>query len=441
MKPAPGSACSVAMYRSIYVPVDNSAYALRGADIGIAIARHTGAQVTASHVYAARLHDRRFRQMEGGLPERYLEEQKLAGQRAAHDDLITRGLALISDSYLDVIGARCAAAGVPFARTTLEGKNWRVLAEDIGASRHDLVVMGALGLGAVDASLVGSVCERVARRIDRDLLVVRAVDADQDGAIVVAIDGSAHSFGALQAALALARLFERPVEAIAVFDPTFHYVAFRGIAGVLSPAAANVFRFAEQEKLHEEIIDSGLARIYQGHLAVAVKIAVQHGVALGTTLLAGKAFEQILSYVRSHKPWLLSVGRVGAHADAGLDLGSTTENLLRSAPCNLLLAARSFEPPPEEVAEMSVAWTNEAETRIGRVPEFVRGVVRRAVTRHAIERGHTVITSELIDSCLGAMIQSRPAGGAPSAAARASEAKCPFAHLASQRKRGKRHEA
>jgi len=450
MKPAPRSACSAgtasdvrlhegagAMYRSIYIPVDNSVYALRGADIGIAIARHTGARVTGSHVYAARLHDRRFHQMESGLPQRYLQEEKLAEQREVHDTLITRGLSLISDCYLDVVGNKCAQAGVPFARAMLEGKNWQKLVEDIHGSSHDLVVMGALGVGAVEASLVGSVCERVARRIDRDLLVVKSVGADQTGAVVVAIDGSAQAFGALQAALALARVFERPVEAVAVYDPNFHYVAFQGIAGVLSPAAASVFRFEEQEKLHEEIIDSGLARIYQAHLEVAAKIAAAQGVVLRTRLLAGKAFEQILNYARAHKPWLLAAGRIGAHSDAALDLGSTTENLLRAAPCNLLLSARSFEPALEQVAEASVAWTSEAEARMTRVPDFVRGVVRRAVTRHAVDRGHTVITSDVIDSCLGTMIRSRPEGGIPPAVSGGSDAKCPFAHLAKGRKRAR----
>ncbi len=425
------------MYKSIYVPVDNSIHALRGADIGITIARCTGACVTASHVYAARLHDRRFRQMESGLPERYLEEEKLVEQRAVHDDLITRGLKLISDCYLDVVSRKCEEAGVPCRRVALEGKNWQTLAEDIRASSHDLVVMGALGLGAVEASLVGSVCERVARRIDRDLLVVKSVGADQTGAVLVAIDGSAHAFGALQAALALARIFEKPVEAVAVYDPKFHYVAFHGIAGVLSPAAASVFRFEEQEKLHEEIIDSGLARIYQAHLEVAAKVAAEQGVELCTTLLAGKAFEQILNYVRGRKPWLLAVGRVGAHSDAALDLGSTTENLLRSAPCNLLLSASSFEPALEQAAETTLAWTSEAEARMQRVPEFVRGMVRRAVMRHAIQRGYTVIASAAIDSCLGTMIQARAEGGTQPAAdhARGSEAGCPFAHLAKGRKR------
>jgi len=396
------------MYRSIYVPFDNSAHALRAAEIAVAIAAHGGGELTASHVHAASLHERRFRQMEGGLPERYRSEKVLTEQREIHGDLIGRGLTLISESYLDVVGAKCAQAGVPCRSVTLEGKNWRRLAQDIQASSHDLVAMGALGLGAVGCSVLGSVCERVARRIDRDLLVVKSLNADQPGGIVVAVDGSEHSFGALKAALALARIFARPVEVVAVYDPFFHYTAFQSIAGVLSPAAAAVFRFEEQERLHGEIVDGGLARIYQGHLDLAVKMAAEDGVRLPATLLAGKALEQILNELRERKPWLLVAGRAGIHADGDTDIGSTAENLLRLAPCNVLLSASRVAPAFEQMAQTTLTWTGEAQARMQRVPDFARGMARSAVMRHALERGHTVITSDVIDSCL-----------------RGSEAKCP----------------
>ena len=49
------------------------------------------------------MHDVRFKQMEYTLPEEYQHEQELERQRKIHDSLITRGLQLISDSYLDVM--------------------------------------------------------------------------------------------------------------------------------------------------------------------------------------------------------------------------------------------------------------------------------------------------------------------------------------------------
>lgn len=399
------------MYRSIYLPLDNSPLSLAGTDLAIQLAARSGALLTGSHVYAASLHDRRFRQMEGGLPERYRKEEKLVEQREIHDDLITRGLKVISDSYLDVFAERCARLGLEFRRVALEGRNWQKLVEDISAGDADLVVMGALGLGAVQPSQLGSVCERVARRIDRDLLVVREPEPRADGAIAVALDGSPQSWGGLMTALELGRICGRPVEAISAFDPYFHYVAFNSIAGALSPQAAKIFRFKEQEKLHEEVIDAGLAKIYQGHLDIAAGLARDAQTEITTRLLAGKAFEQVLRYAQETKPWLLVLGRVGVHSDTGMDLGSATENLLRLAPCNLLVSARSFQPPLEKVADATMTWSKEAEQRMNRVPEFARGMARSAILRHAALQCHTVITSDVIDQALGRM----PGG------------KCPFA--------------
>lgn len=409
------------MYKSIYLPLDNSAHSLRGVDLAIALAKAGGAALAGSHVYAAKLHDRRFRQMEGGLPEAYKKEEKLVEQRDIHDDLITRGLQVISDSYLDVFEAKCEAAGLAGRSVSLEGKNWQALVKDIAASDCDLVVMGALGLGAVEASQLGSVCERVARRVDRDLLVVREPEARDGGVIVVALDGSPQSYGSLMTALELARVFKRPVEAVAAFDPDFHYVAFNSIAKVLSPEAASVFRFQEQERLHEEIIDSGLAKIYQGHLDVAKRIAADEGVELTTRLLSGKAFEQLLRFARETKPWLMLLGRIGVHSEADMDIGSATENLLRLAPCNLLLSARCFTPPLDHIAETTMSWTEEAEARMTKVPEFVRAMARKAVVRQAAEEGHTVVTSDVIDACLSKFM---PGGGG----AAKSGGKCPFGH-------------
>ena len=417
------------MYRKIYLPLDNSAHSLRGLDIAIDLAGRTNAQLTGSHVYAAKLHDRRFRQMEGGLPEPYRQEEKLVEQRDIHDDLITRGLQVISDSYLNVFEQRCQAAGLAGNRVTLEGKNWQALVKDIEAGDCDLVVMGALGLGSVEFSQLGSVCERVARRIDRDLLVIRDTEPRAGGAIVVALDGSPQSYGGLMTALELGKLFRRPVEAVAVFDPHFHYVAFNSIAKVLSSEAAKVFRFEEQEKLHEEIIDSGLAKIYQGHLEVATRLAKEQGVELTTRLLAGKSFEQLLRYLREMKPWLMVLGRIGVHSELGMDLGSATENLLRQANCNLLLSARCFEPPIEHIAETTMTWTNEAEARMLRVPDFVRGMARRAIVKHAAKEGHSVVTSDVIDSCMstipsGALDRHAEKNGIPRDSL---GGKCPFA--------------
>jgi len=400
------------MFRTIYVPVDNSDYSNRAIDIAVELGRAFGARLVGAHVYAARLHDYRFKQMEYTLPEEYRDEAELERQRKIHDSLIAMGLQLISDSYLDVMARKCEAAGLAFERRMMDGKHYKALVEDVRSGGYDLVVMGALGMGAVRDSLLGSVTERFVRRVTVDTLVVRALESPEaaSGAIVVGLDGSPQSFHGLKLGVALGRALRRPVQAVAVYDPYLHYAMFNGIVGVLSEKAAKVFRFKEQEQLHEEIIDTGLARIYQSHLEIGRKLAAEEGVDLGITLLDGKCFEKILQFCRKEKPWLLVLGRVGVHsAEDETDLGSNAENLLRLAPCNVYLTGGRFYPPLDVRAEEIIAWTEEAEARMRRVPAEVRGVARTALLRYAVEQGHTVITSRVIDEAMAIFMPARMA--------------------------------
>ena len=388
-------------YRHVMMAVDNSAHSNRGVEIGLAIAAAFGAQVTGSHAYAAQLHDLRFKQMEGGLPEQYRRESELEKQRETHDTLITQGLEIITDSYLDVVDEQAGNLNLQLVRKSVEGKNYRALLDDIHGSDYDLVVLGAMGLGAVRSSTLGSVCERIVRRTDRDVLVARDPKRSiGDGPIMVAIDGSSRSYAGLKTAMLLGAHFDVNVEVVSAFDPYFHYVAFHSIAGVLSDEAGEVFRFKEQEKLHEEIIDSGLAKIYQAHLAVSEKIAAEDDAVITTRLLAGKPYEVILRHIRKRNPSLLVIGRTGVHADYDLDIGSNAENLLRLAPCHLLITSREFTPRAEQIAEETTTWTEEAEARMDAVPAHVRSMARMAIIRYAQDHGHTVISTRIVDEAV-----------------------------------------
>ncbi len=390
------------MYKTIYVPVDNSDHSNMAVELGVQFAKVFGSKMVGSHVYAAKMHDKRFKQMEAGLPEEYHDEKELDRQRQIHDSLITRGLQIITDSYLDYVDEKCTEANIPLERRSLEGRNWKALAEDITKNGYDLTIMGALGVGAVKDSTIGSNTERVIRRVrNSDMFIVKDPKPMNGGKIVVAVDGSHYSFGGLKTALALGKAFNKPVEAISAFDPYFHYAAFHSISGVLNEEAGKVFRFKEQEKLHEEVIDSGLAKIYQSHLDVSRDVAQEEGADIKTTLLDGKAFEKVIQYVRKEKPWLLIVGRIGVHSDEDMDIGSNTENLVRSASCNVLVSNRKFVPPIDTQAEYTMAWTEEALRRMEKIPIFARGVAKTAIHRYAIEKGHTIISNSVIDDAVG----------------------------------------
>jgi nucleotide-binding universal stress UspA family protein len=393
------------MYKTIYVPVDNSDYSNRAVAKAIEMGRVLQSKLVGCHVYAAKMHDYRFKQMEYTLPEEYLEETELERQRKIHDSLITMGLQLISDSYLQPMSDACREAGLEFAPKMMDGKHSTELIHDIVGSDYDLVVMGALGIGRARDSQIGSVCERVTRYADRDVLVIRDLpeaDAGEPRAtILVGIDGSPQSFGALMTAIDLGRRLGKKVEAIAVYDPYLHYSVFNGIVNVLTERAAKVFRFEEQNQLHEEIIDTGLAQIYQSHLEVSAKMASDAGVEITRTLLDGKAFQKILDHARKTRPWLLVLGRTGIHSPKEEKaLGSNTENLLRICPCDLLITTRLEYPELDLKAEETVRWTPEAEERMKRVPPMVQGIARTAIYRLAVEKGHSVITSDLLDEAM-----------------------------------------
>lgn len=387
------------MYRKICATIDNSEHSNACVEAAVSLARAFGAELVGSHVYAAGQHERRFKQMEYTLPQEYLAEEELERQRSIHSSLISLGLQLISNSYLDVLERRCHQEEIPFQRKTFDGKNWQRLVEDIDASDYDLVVLGAQGHGTAREDVLGSVCARIVRRVRTDTLVIKTLEPfeDSNGArIVAAVDGSAESFGGLHAALALAKAYGKPVQAVAAYDPYFHYRVFHSMVSVLSEEVAQVFRFKEQERLHEEIIDAGLARIYQSHLDVARRVAEEEGVELSTTLLAGRPDEEILRHLRQDSTWLLVMGRIGVHSDEAMDIGSNTENLLRLAPCNVLIASRRFTPPVDVRAEETMVWTEESQQMLNRVPTQHRGLARTLVHRLALERGDTVITAALV---------------------------------------------
>jgi hypothetical protein len=76
------------------------------------------------------------------------------------------------------------------------------------------------------------------------------------------------------------------------------------------------------------------------------------------------------------------------------------ENILRGAPCDVLLSTRLEVPRLDVRAEETVRWTPEAEERMKRVPEQVKGIARTGVLRLALEKGHSVITSAVIDEAM-----------------------------------------
>ena len=375
----------------ILLCVDNSTASNHAVALSAILGRVFGSEVVAAHVYAARLHDRRFTDLEPGLPARYQEPGKLESSRRVHADLIGRGLEMISESYLEA--ARSRLARLPVRVKSIEGTNYVELARE-SADGYDLIVIGARGLGLASMDreappgMLGSVCERVLRRTGSDVLVVRD-DRPPEGTILVALDGSPEAYAALRKAINLAKPGRAKIEAVTCFDPDYHPVAFKAVSDVLSEAQGKEFKFHQQQKLHSEIIDGGLENLYRGYLDNAMALAEGKGFVIETRVLSGKPAYEVARRAGRIGASLVVTGRFGRHRTPGLDIGGTAEAIVRLAPANVLVVNETPDEDP-------LPWTAEAEDRLQRVPQFMRPMVRKAIELHARARGLPEVTADTV---------------------------------------------
>ena len=431
------------MYREVLVPVDNSPHSDLAVDRAVEICSRSKGRITATHVYAARLHDVRFRQLEVGLPAQFQEPQEIRRQRKIHDKLIEKGLQLISDSFLDEVDKKAKAAGVDLTRQLLEGINFEEIADEAnrGAGQlpsligfdpniaskydggenvrsdvqlgedgrivaeeeehdeklagrsernYDLVAIGAYGIGRQAYSRIGGVAWRALRRIEKDILVVRDERPIEGGSIMVCIDGSAYSYKCMRLALEMASEYNCKLFVGGAFDVEYHHAVFNNIKDVLSVQASKVFKFEEQEELHN-IIDKGLLRLCKANVKRAMVMASEYpDLEIETQILVGKPFQVILQWAEEEKPSLLVLARHGSHRIEGTDIGSQAEEVVRGAEVNTLLVGTTDVRPDEipwieEDGEQGLEWTPEAEVRILRVPPFALGIARKAVEEFVLE--------------------------------------------------------
>jgi len=388
------------LYRSILLALDGSPCSAIAQSLALALGQQLEARVVGIHVYAARMHEVRFQQMEPGLPDRYQEDQELDRLRGTHHMIIGGGMKLISDAYMEEFERQAQGSGLDYATHTPEGHHYVELLKELSEGEHDLVVLGALGLGKIQRSLIGGVAERVLRRSPCDVLLARKEGPLRGGRILVAVDGSRDALAAVRRAARLSHGLAATLEAVAVYDPFFHGGVFGTISGVLSEEAAQRFDFRAQEQLHDEIIDQGLEKIYGDYLKQAALLAEQEGVSVQTRLLAGKSFACILDRAAESDSALVVVGRHGSHREEMSQIGSTSENVARLAATNVLVVAASTdgtaapELPVEQEAK-PLPWDSDAEARLRRVPRMARRMARRAIEAYAREHGHSRVSLDV----------------------------------------------
>src|SRR6185503_17278902 len=268
------------------------------------------------------------------------------------------------------------------------------------------MAIGAHGLGRQPHSQLGGMVSRVLRGVNKDVLIVRDDRAFEGGRFLVCVDGSSYSYRAMRAALELAQAFGGSLYVCSAFDVEYHHIVFHNIKDVHSYQASKVFKFEEQEALHNNIIDKGLLKLCQANLKRAEVMAEEFpDVPIKTQILVGKPFQVVMQWAEEIEPSLIVLARHGAHRIDRTELGSQADNIVRLAPYSVLLTGTVGVRPEdipwiEEDGVASLPWSPDAEVRILRVPPFAQGIARKAVEEFVLEQGGDIVTNPRLDEAI-----------------------------------------
>jgi nucleotide-binding universal stress UspA family protein len=276
------------MIKSILVGVDGSDHSRTALRYALWLARRLGATVTGLHVVdIVSIEGSFFHDISGSLGfEPYLDFTSKM-REALHE----RGKAI-----LDEFAASCRDSGVRFDTALQIGIVPSELSER--AREADLVVIGHRGVNRrFSSGLLGGVTESVTRQCPKPVLVV-PLEFSEIRSPLLAYDGSERASAAMHVAAEVCSQLDLPL------------------------AVLTVARDAEQgEKTIEQ------ARRYLASYSLATK----------TLVVTGHAYERIPGEIRAGGYDLLFMGAHGHGRIIEMVLGSTTEYVLRNAPCPVFL--------------------------------------------------------------------------------------------------------
>jgi nucleotide-binding universal stress UspA family protein len=393
---------SLNMYDHILIALDGSESSRYAGQAAMGFAGATGARVTACHVYGAEIHRQRFIDMEPGLPGKYRKKEKLTNLRSAHNRLMQEGFSVLSVGYLEEFTQSCRDAGIAVESVTTEGRSYVGILEIAKTHRCDLIVLGADGLGAVGNGMLGGTTTRVLHSAGCDVLVARC--APGKGPIVAGVDGSSEALKAVAKAVTLGGAMDKSVHLTAVYDPDFHTHVFGTMAETLSSESQDQIGLANQEKLHDDIINDGLGKLYADFLSEARERCSNNGDTIETHLVTGKAYCALDSQAAQSGSDLIVVSRYGHHRQQFSRLGSNAEGLIRATSANVLLVGgvedsdRKLEIKEHKVhidtTGKALEWEAEALVCLERVPIFVRSIAKRAVEKSVLKLGKECVCAD-----------------------------------------------
>jgi nucleotide-binding universal stress UspA family protein len=295
--------------RRILCPLDFSRFSRHALEQAIALARESGAVVSALHVYSvAPVAD----VVMAGAPAAIEPVRQTAPQRAA----------LLAE--LGEFTGEVDAAGVTLRTAIDEGDPVARILDHAVDEAADLLVMGTHGRAGFERLLLGSVAEKVLRKAPCPVLTVppRAITPKQGltfASILCAVDFSTASLRALEYAASIAAPGGPGITAVNVVELFAEGGGLREELALDTPAFRAGLRSSALERLHDAI-----------PAAVRARCPVTEVVAMG------KAWKEILRIAAEELADVIVLGVQGRSTADLFLFGSTTQHVVRQAACPVL---------------------------------------------------------------------------------------------------------
>jgi nucleotide-binding universal stress UspA family protein len=191
----------------------------------------------------------------------------------------------------------------------------------------DLVITATRGRSGLKRLILGSVTERLMRTLRCPLLVVHSPDKEfistddheiNINRILVGCDFSPDSSLAFEYGLSLAQEFESELHLAHVIESA----AYQELQKTDTPVETEI-----QQEIHSRLIQK---------LQDMVPEEARNWCKPQTSLIEGRSYEELVKYAEKHDIGMIVLGARGLGLVKSLLLGSTTDRVIRRAPCPIL---------------------------------------------------------------------------------------------------------
>jgi len=292
-------------FKKIICTTDLSDFSNRSIPYGIALAKEYGSKLYICHV---------------------IDLPPVALYGEAHFDLIAQQQRLVDYAH-DQLDEYMADLLIPWEPIITVGRAADKIKDIVEEKHADLVIATAHGRSGLKRLVLGSVTERLMRILPCPLLAVRGEVHDQTPfseqgfrlkRILVGCDFSKDSTLAFDYALSLAQEFETELYLAHVVEtPVYHDLIARGIAT-------------------EEHTDQSLRSHLRKKLDDMLPPEVVNWTTPKLSLLVGRPDEEIIKFAILNDIDLIVLGVHGRGLMEALLVGSTTDRVMRQAPCTVL---------------------------------------------------------------------------------------------------------